>query len=57
LRTASPLEGGMSVQLRWDCGRLGEHADDLELPASYLQGYLLAVDGYPYTPLPEEPRP
>jgi hypothetical protein len=57
LREASPLEGGMSVQLRWDCGRLGEYADALELPASYLQGYLLAVDGYPYTPLSGEPTP
>jgi len=57
LRNASPLEDGMDVQLRWDCGRFGEHADELELPASYLQGYLLAVDGYPYTPLPEGPRP
>jgi hypothetical protein len=57
LRAASPLPGGMSVRLRWDCGRLGGHADALELPASYLQGYLLAVDGYPYTPLPEEATP
>ena len=57
LRNASPLPNGMSVQLRWDCGRFGEHADDLELPASYLQGYLLAVDGYPYTPLPQELTP
>ena len=57
LRAASPLPGGLSVQLRWDCGRLGGHADALELPASYLQGYLLAVDGYPYTPLPEAAAP
>jgi hypothetical protein len=57
LRDASPLESGMSVQLRWDCGRLGERGDDLALPASYLQGYLLAVDGYPHTPLPEQPTP
>ncbi|HSA80496.1 MAG TPA: hypothetical protein VLE23_06710 [Geminicoccaceae bacterium] len=57
LREASPLDAGMNVRLRWDCGRLGERADDLELPASYLQGYLLAVDGYPYTPLPVEPAP
>jgi hypothetical protein len=57
LREAAPLEDGMSVQLRWDCGRRGERADEVELPASYVQGYLLAVDGYPYTPLPEEPAP
>ena len=35
-------------------------ADTLELPAAYLQGYLLAVDGYPHTPrpapAPPEPR-
>ena len=57
LRAASPLPDGMSVRLRWDCGRLGEQDDALELPASYLQGYLLAVDGYPYAPLPEEAAP
>jgi len=52
LRQAAPLEGGLRVQLSWDCGGRGERADEVELPASYLQGYLLAVDGYPYTPLP-----
>ena len=57
LRAASPLPGGMSVRLRWDCGRLGGQADALELPPSYLQGYLLAVDGYPYTPLPDAAAP
>jgi len=57
LRAAGPLPDGMSVQLRWDCGRFGERADALELPASYLQGYLLAVDGYPYTPLPAKTTP
>ena len=57
LRDASPLPDGMSVQLRWDCGRFGERADALELPAAYLQGYLLAVDGYPYAPLPGTTTP
>jgi hypothetical protein len=47
----------MSVQLRWDCGRRGEYSDTVELPASYLQGYLLAVDGYPYTPGPGDAAP
>ena len=60
LRQASPLGAGMAVELSWDCGRGGGHADTIELPASYLQGYLLAVDGYPYTPrpapAPPEPR-
>jgi len=57
LRDASPLPDGMSVQLRWDCGRRGEYDDALELPASYLQGYLLAVDGYPYAPGPGDAAP
>jgi hypothetical protein len=60
LRQASPLGAGMAVELSWDCGRGGGHADTIELPASYLQGYLLAVDGYPHTPrpapAPPEPR-
>ena len=56
LRDASPLPDGMSVQLRWDCGRRGEYDDALELPASYLQGYLLAVDGYPLCARPGRRR-
>lgn len=57
LRQASPLAEGMAVELSWDCGRGGGHADRIELPPSYLQGYLLAVDGYPYTPRPAPTPP
>ena len=47
----------MAVDLSWDCGRRGGDADRIELPASYLQGYLLAVDGYPdaLRPIPAPP--
>ena len=57
LRRASPLGQGMAVDLSWDCGRRGGDADRIELPASYLQGYLLAVDGYPdaLRPIPAPP--
>jgi hypothetical protein len=57
LRQAGPMPDGMSVQLSWDCGGRGERADSLELPSSYVEGYLLAVDGYPYTPIPEPRTP
>jgi hypothetical protein len=50
LRGARYLPEGMSVELGWTCALWGEEAERLELPASYLDGYLLAVDGYPYAP-------
>ena len=50
LRAARWLPEGMSVELGWTCGRAGDHAERLELPASYLEGYLLAVDGDPFAP-------
>ena len=54
LRAARYLPEGMIVELGWSCGRSGLHAERLELPASYLEGYLLAVDGYPYAPAAAE---
>jgi hypothetical protein len=47
LRAASALEGGMQVELDWDCGDQGRHHEVLDLPEAYLQGYLLAVDRDP----------
>jgi hypothetical protein len=47
----------MAVELSWDCGRRGGHADTIELPASYLQGYLLAVDGHLYNQRPAPAPP
>ena len=55
LRAARYLPEGMAVELGWTCGRSGQQTERLELPASYLEGYLLAVDGYPYAPTPAEP--
>jgi hypothetical protein len=55
LRAARYLPEGMTVELDWSCGRSGQHAERLALPASYLDGYLLAVDGYSYAPAPAEP--
>jgi hypothetical protein len=57
LRQASALPDGMQVELRWDCAGRGEPREVIELPAAYLQGYLLAVDGYPYAPRPGEIAP
>ncbi len=57
LRAARYLPEGMSVELGWTCGQTGVHAERLELPASYLEGYLLAVDGYPYAPRAAESTP
>ncbi len=54
LRAARYLPEGMSVELGWTCGRADAHAaahvERLELPASYVDGYLLAVEGYPLAP-------
>jgi hypothetical protein len=50
LRGARYLPDGMSVELGWTCGPGDEQTERLELPANYLDGYLLAVDGYPYAP-------
>ena len=55
LRAARYLPEGMTVELGWTCGRSGGQAERLELPASYVEGYLLAVDGYPYAPTPTAP--
>jgi hypothetical protein len=40
----------MQVELAWDCGGRGQHHEVLDLPAAYLQGYLLAVDREPHAP-------
>ena len=53
LRAASGLPAGMQVELGWDCGGKGLHREVLELPGAYVEGYLLAVDGYPHTPVPD----
>jgi hypothetical protein len=50
LRAAQYMPAGMSVELGWTCGGSRGRTERLELPASYLEGYLLAVDGYPYAP-------
>jgi hypothetical protein len=47
----------MSVELGWSCGGSDLDQERLELPASYLDGYLLAVDGYTYAPAPSEAQP
>ena len=52
LRAASALPDGMQIALQWDCPNAGEHNEVLELPGAYVQGYLLAVDGYPHSPVP-----
>jgi hypothetical protein len=57
LREASTMPDGMAVALRWDCEGRGEPEETLELPPAYLQGYLLAVDGYPHAPLPTQLSP
>jgi hypothetical protein len=57
LRDARYLPEGMSVELGWSCGGSDLDQERLELPASYLDGYLLAVDGYTYAPAPSEAQP
>jgi hypothetical protein len=54
LREAVALPDGMQVELGWDCGGKGLHREVLELPASYVQGYLLAIEGHPLAPRPKE---
>jgi hypothetical protein len=52
LRAASTLPDGLRVELGWECGGQGVHREVLDLPAAYVQGYLLAVDGYPQAAAP-----